>query len=262
MNAIILAAGPGSRLGPYTKEKPKAMLEFANQTLLGRLIKKFQNFGITDITVVTGYKSEKIDFPDVNYIRNKFFLETSTLESLICAKEKITNSTIISYSDIIFDDDVLTKIIDSKNDISVIADRQWLRYWDKRVGELAIEATESVYYNNEGFLISVGQPIKNLEHANGHFIGLMKVKNFGSKIFLEFAEKLINEQKNSLKLDSDLKLDKLRIVDALQNIINSGKKIEAVLIDNGWLEFDTVSDLQLYNKMKDENSLSEFISLN
>ena len=66
MNPIILAAGLGSRLGPYTKEKPKAMLEFANQTLLGRLIKKFQNFGITDITIVTGYKSDKIDFPGIN----------------------------------------------------------------------------------------------------------------------------------------------------------------------------------------------------
>ena len=262
MNAIILAAGLGSRLGPYTKEKPKAMLEFANQTLLGRLIKKFQNFGITDITIVTGYKSDKIDFPGINCIKNEFFLETSTLESLICAKEKITNSTIISYSDIIFDDDVLKKIIDSKNDISIVADRQWLRYWDKRVGEVAIEATESVYYNNEGFLSSVGQPITNLEDANGHFIGLMKIKDSGSKIFLEFAGKQISVRKNSLKLDPDLKLDKLRIVDVLQNIINSGNKIEAVLIDNGWLEFDTVSDLQLYNKMKDENSLSKFISLN
>ena len=262
MNAIILAVGLGSRLGPYTKEKPKAMLEFANQTLLGRLIKKFQNFGITDITIVTGYKSDKIDFPGINCIKNEFFLETSTLESLICAKEKITNSTIISYSDIIFDDDVLKKIIDSKNDISIVADRQWLRYWDKRVGEVAIEATESVYYNNEGFLSSVGQPITNLEDANGHFIGLMKIKDSGSKIFLEFAGKQISERKNSLKLDPDLKLDKLRIVDVLQNIINSGNKIEAVLIDNGWLEFDTVSDLQLYNKMKDENSLSKFISLN
>ena len=78
----------------------------------------------------------------------------------------------------------------------------------------------------------------------------MKIKDSGSKIFLEFAGKQISERKNSLKLDPDLKLDKLRIVDVLQNIINSGNKIEAVLIDNGWLEFDTVSDLQLYNKMK------------
>ena len=261
MNAIILAAGLGSRLGSYTKEKPKAMLEFANQTLLDRLIKKFQNFGIMDITIVTGYKSERINLPDINCIKNKFFLETSTLESLFCAKEKITDSTIISYSDIIFEDHVLKKIIDSENDISIVVDRQWLRYWDKRVDESSMNATESVYYNKEGFLSSVGQPIKNLEKANGHFIGLMKVKDFGSRIFLEFAEKQINEQKNSLKLDPELRLNKLRIVDVLQNIINSGKKIEAILIDNGWLEFDTISDLELYNNMKDDNSLSQFISL-
>ena len=141
MNAIILAAGLGSRLGSYTKEKPKAMIEFADQTLLERLIKKFQKCGITDITIVTGYKSEKIDFQDINYIKNELFLETSTLESLFCAKEKIRESTIISYSDIIFEDHVLRKIMDSEDDISIVVDRKWLRYWDKRTGESTMKAT-------------------------------------------------------------------------------------------------------------------------
>ena len=69
MNAIILAAGLGSRLHPHTVDKPKSMLEFGGQTLLGRLIKTFQDSGINDITVVTGYKSEKINLPNVNYIK-------------------------------------------------------------------------------------------------------------------------------------------------------------------------------------------------
>jgi choline kinase len=261
MNAIILAAGLGSRLKSYTADRPKAMLEFSNQTLLNRLIKTFRNFGINDITVVTGYKSEKINIPNVNYIKNDFFLETSTLESLICAKEKITRSTIISYSDIIFEDSVLKKIIDAKNDISIIADRQWLEFWDKRIGESEMEATESVYFNKENVLLSIGQPIKNIEKANGHFIGLMKIQDDGSRVFLDFAEKQIREHKKSLEINPKLNLNKLRIVDVFQNMINSGEKIEAVLIDNGWLEFDTTMDLELYNKMNDEGTLSQFISL-
>ena len=67
MNAIILAAGLGSRLHPHTIDRPKSMLEFGGQTLLGRLIKTFQDSGINDITVVTGYKSEKINLPNVNW---------------------------------------------------------------------------------------------------------------------------------------------------------------------------------------------------
>ena len=261
MNAIILAAGLGSRLHPHTIDRPKSMLEFGGQTLLGRLIKTFQDSGINDITVVTGYKSEKINLPNVNYVKNKFFRETSTLESLICAKEKINDSTIISYSDIIFQNNILKKLIETEHEISIVVDKQWLKYWKKRTTESVTDATESVCFNKEGFLSSIGQPIKNLDNANGHFIGLMKTQGNGSKIFLKFIEKQINERKKSLQLDPKLDLNKLRIVDALQDLTISGEKIETILINNGWLEFDTTSDLELYNNMKDNNTLSQFIAL-
>ena len=89
----------------------------------------------------------------------------------------------------------------------------------------------------------------------------MKTQGNGSKIFLKFIEKQINERKKSLQLDPKLDLNKLRIVDALQDLTISGEKIETILINNGWLEFDTTSDLELYNNMKDNNTLSQFITL-
>jgi hypothetical protein len=78
---------------------------------------------------------------------------------------------------------------------------------------------------------------------------------------LKFIEKQINERKKSLQLNPKLDLNKLRIVDVLQDLTISGEKIETILINNGWLEFDTTSDLELYNNMKDNNTLSQFIAL-
>ena len=71
MKVIILAAGMSSRLRPLTSNKPKCMLKLSNETLIERQIKIFHNHNINDITIVTGYRSEVIDIPDVNYVKNE-----------------------------------------------------------------------------------------------------------------------------------------------------------------------------------------------
>jgi len=76
MNAIILAAGKGVRLLPNTKNVPKGMLKLFNETLIERQIKIFHSCNINDITIVTGYRSEVIDIPDVNYVKNEKQINT------------------------------------------------------------------------------------------------------------------------------------------------------------------------------------------
>ena len=60
MKAIILAAGKGTRLYPITLNKPKGLLEIGNETILGRLIRQFNELGIADILLVVGYQKEKL----------------------------------------------------------------------------------------------------------------------------------------------------------------------------------------------------------
>ena len=67
MNAIILAAGQGKRLYPLTKNKPKCMVNLFGKTLLEWQISVFKQCGITDISIVTGYHSELIDLPGVEF---------------------------------------------------------------------------------------------------------------------------------------------------------------------------------------------------
>ena len=74
-NAIILAAGLGSRLSPLTKDKPKSLIEFGKKTLLERIVEIFRKYGIDDISIVTGYKKEKINLPNITYFENKNYRE-------------------------------------------------------------------------------------------------------------------------------------------------------------------------------------------
>ena len=70
-NVIILAAGLGSRLSPLTDDKPKSLITFGKETLLERNVNMFKKNGINDISIITGYKKDKIDFPGINYFENK-----------------------------------------------------------------------------------------------------------------------------------------------------------------------------------------------
>ena len=107
LNIIILAAGQGKRLSPLTNNKPKCMVDLFGKTLLEWQVSAFKKCGITDISVVTGYRSELIDLPGLEFFQNKKFETTNMVESLFCASEKLNKSTIVSYGDIIFEEKVL-----------------------------------------------------------------------------------------------------------------------------------------------------------
>jgi len=256
-NVIILAAGLGSRLLPLTKDKPKSLIEFAGKSLLITQIDMFRKNGINDISIVSGYKKEKIVIDNINYFENKEFRKTSTLLSLFCAQEKIKNSTIISYSDIIFEESILKKLLEDKNEISIVVDKKWIDYWNIRPDETSDEATETVNVDQKNCVRFIGQKTQN---SNGHFIGLMKVQNSGIKKFLESFEFLKkNYQLEKIRIKTNLSFKKLRIADLLQMMIKNNVEIKSISIDNGWLEFDTVNDLNLYNEMYEKNTLKKFI---
>jgi len=61
-NAIILAAGFGSRFVPFTYDTPKGLLKVKGQLMIERQIEQLHEAGITDITIVVGYLKEKFDY--------------------------------------------------------------------------------------------------------------------------------------------------------------------------------------------------------
>ena len=82
MKGIILAAGEGKRLRPLTNNIPKSMINFLGMTLLERQVDIMKKCQINDIIVVTGYKSDKINIPEINYIKNELCKNADFLQNL------------------------------------------------------------------------------------------------------------------------------------------------------------------------------------
>ena len=103
---------------------------------------------------------------------------------------------------------------------------------------------------------------KKIQDSNAHFIGLMKLQNSGTQKFLESFEILKkNYEKEKERIETNLTFNSLRIADLLQMMIKNNVEIKSIPTDNGWLEFDTINDLNLYNEMYEKKSLQKFIKL-
>ena len=121
MEAVILAAGMGTRLGSLI---PKPLTSLVDEkTILDyqieKLIKKPQ---INNIYLVVGYKKEIImeKFPDLLFVYNNAYARTNTAKSLLAALNKIYNDVIWMNGDVFFDEEILDLLLDSKISVCLV----------------------------------------------------------------------------------------------------------------------------------------------
>lgn len=109
-NAIILAAGRGSRMKEFTKDKPKCMQTINNISVIQRTINVFKYKNIKNIIVVTGYKSEILRkylntlYNDIIFVKNNNWQSTNSIYSMYSAIKQLPleyfKNTIVIDSDI------------------------------------------------------------------------------------------------------------------------------------------------------------------
>ena len=92
--ALIIAAGLGSRLKKHTENLPKCMLDFGGKTLLQRQLDVYKKCGVSDISLIRGYKKEKINYKNIKYFDNKDFKNNNVLNSIFYA-EKVINGILL-----------------------------------------------------------------------------------------------------------------------------------------------------------------------
>ena len=261
MKGIILAAGEGKRLRPLTQDIPKSMVNFCGTTLLERQIEVMQKCGINNIIVITGYKAEKINIPDINYLKNKNFEKTNMIETLFCAENELVGDVIVSYADIIYEKNILEKLIQSEEEISIVIDKKWEDYWKKRFDD-PLKDAESLKIDEDGNISEIGQKANNIAEIEGQYIGLMKFDSKGVKVLREFYKKCKEKSENGRNvLNPNLEFERSYMTDLLQGLILSGSKLKPIVIEKGWLEFDSINDYHLYQKMSNEKNLTELINL-
>lgn len=254
MNALILAAGMGSRLMPLTKNQPKCMVDFKEKKIIDYEIETLKNSGIEKIGVVGGYLFEILKSyllkKDISIIyQNTRFHETNMVATLFSAKEFLLQCVyeekdlIISYSDIIYSSSVVENLIRQKEEFSIVVDLKWKEMWEKRF-ENPLDDAETLKMQ-QGRVIELGKKPKALCDIQGQYIGLFKF----SHTFLPKVIEAYDNMDRNIMYD-DCCFEKMYMTSFLQYLIDLFHNAHAVCIEGGWIEIDSRSDLET---MQDAN---------
>ncbi len=237
MKGIILAAGRGSRMGDRTKDMPKRITQIYGKSLIEHKIEKMREAGIEEIGAVRGYKAEKISFEGLSYFDNLRWNETNMVRSLCCADSWLSKDTcIVSYSDILYQPQAVSLLMNCQEDIAITYNTKWLEIWSARFDNPLSDA-ETFEVDEQGYVTEIGGQADSLDQIKGQYMGLLKFSVKGWKQVEEYLSDLDGKT-----------IDKLDMTSLLSGMLRKGIKIYGIPYDGLWLEIDNESDLKLYEK--------------
>ena len=220
MDALILAAGRGTRMGGI--DKPKCLLDIGGTTIINNQIKHFKNVGINKIFIVTGYNSELLHSylnHDFTFLHNTEYANTNNLYSVWTAKDSLDDDFICVYGDLLFHKEILDNCIQNNSDICLVIEKN-----------VRSETMKVRIENN--LIVEVNKNISE-DLADGNFIGMAKFKKSVIPVLFNEISLLV---KNG-NLDS-------YYTSAIESLIQKNKKINFVETDNlPWMDIDEEHEL-------------------
>ncbi|MFT4641937.1 MAG: choline kinase [Verrucomicrobiales bacterium] len=181
MKAIIMAAGIGSRLKDINGDRPKCLIETNGVSLISRSVSLLQERGITDISVITGYKSELIRQElksRVKYLHNPYFQVTNSIASLWLAKELLCDDVILMNADLYYQMAVLDIAIAQRGRAVMLSDSTRIKDADFR---FSVEGKR---------ILKTGNQLTNLE-TDCEYVGIVRIDRSFVAAFKDRLEKMI-----------------------------------------------------------------------
>ena len=257
MRAIILAAGQGTRLAPHTNDRPKCLVELAGKTMLSRQLAVLNNAEIADVILVGGYRADQLKPYASNIILNTDYASTNMVHSLFCAQSAMDgcDDILISYSDIVYEDHVLQALLNGPKGVSCAVNTQWRALWQARMDDPLSDA-ESLRLAPDGRLLEIGRKATDYSQIEGQYMGLIKISAEQAPLL-----RGVYDDMATMPRYEGVAHGRMYLTDFLQQLCDLGWPIHGVRVDGGWLEVDSVEDLEIYHNLFDSGQLDRFCKL-
>ena len=242
MQAIILAAGMGRRLGELTNDNTKCMLQVNGVRLIDRILDSIYETGIRRVVLVVGYKAENVKEligneyrgMEIIYVENSVYDKTNNIYSLFLAREYLTaDDTILLESDLIFESRILTKIINDPYPTLALVDK-YESWMDGTVVTLDDQSNIVEFLSKDKFKYS------DIERYY-KTVNIYKFsKDFSETHYVPFLEAYCHALGNNEYYEQVLKVITLLDESPLKALPLSGEK---------WYEIDDIQDLDIASSM-------------
>ncbi len=227
MQAVIMAAGKGDRLGELTKTVPKSFVEIEGCKLIEINIALLHARGIKDIVIVTGYRDECFEAllkgqEGIRFVYNPFYEMMNVLGSFFMAQDAMSDDFIYMHADTLCSPAIFDHMIETDADMVLPIDY-------KRCDEEAMKIV-----TKGGKLVRISKEIP-CEQGEGEFIGIMKIKRKVLSDLRQAVKKLMKEKCFASYFEG-----------ALQELLDLNKYDIALIPTGGefWGEIDFPEDLE------------------
>ncbi len=247
MQALILAAGMGKRLGELTKKNTKCMISVNGNTLIERMLCQLEQHNLSRIVIVVGYQGtylkEYIATLNVKtpicYVENNVYDKTNNIYSLFLAKDYLCEEdTLLLESDLIFEDSVLDVLLNDARDTLALVDKyeSWMDGTCIKVGE---NDTIDAFIPGKKFVF---------EDIPDYFktVNIYKFgRDFSTKYYVPFLEAYSGALGNNEYYEQVL-----RVITMLDEPHIWAKKLNG----QKWYEIDDIQDLDIASSIFAESS--------
>ncbi len=249
--AILIAAGRGKRLGAHTDEVPKCMVEVAGMPILGWVWKALASVGVDELVVIRGYRGDVLEpfvrslVPNATFVDNHDWQTNNVLLSLAHARAFIDRPAYLTYSDIVFTPAVAEAAARSTAEIGLVIDREFRSIYDGRT-EHPLEEGEVADLLPDGSVARVGKRALSPDDAIGEFIGLSRLGERGARIVANTLDGLAGRYagRDDQPFQRAATFRNAYLTDLWQELIDSGIRVDPVLVAGDWREIDTGQDLE------------------
>lgn len=247
MRAIILAAGQGTRLSPFTDDRPKCLVEFLGKPILDHAVAALAEAGVQDVTVVTGYRADMIKAKGLRTRHNPRFESTNMVNSLFCAEDLMADDDVlVVYGDIVFHPRLVSALLDDDARVSLAVNTEWRALWEERMEDPLSDA-ETLKLDADGNVIELGKRPTSYDDVQGQFTGLIRI----SRDSLADVKRFYDAMDRSAEYDGK-DFPNMYMTSFLQEIIDGLMPVRAVRVDGGWLEIDSTEDLRVSEALAGE----------
>ena len=253
MRAIIVAAGMGRRLAPYTDDRPKCLVDIGGKSILQRQVDAYRRAGVTRIAIVRGYMAERIvvDGEGVEYFENRDYQRNNILVSLFHAEPAMAEGFLFSYSDIVFRPEVVKQLVDAPHDYGLVIDRLWHEAYVGRTLHPESEAELARVDGDSGGIVrALGKRVVARDEAHGEFIGLARF-SAAAAARMRAAYHEVRARGLAEPFGTAPRFEVAYLTDLLNHLIAAGEVMRSVEIDGGWREIDTPQDLERAREIVD-----------
>lgn len=223
--AVILAAGVGSRLSNKIENKPKGFLKLGSKPIIEESIAKLIRLGITRINIVTGFQSEfyeklKGKYPFIETVKNKQFDRTGSMYSLYTAKELVDNDFLLLESDLIYEYNALQTLENSRFSNCILL--------SGKTG-----AGDEVYAGINGDrIVNLSKKPDDIKELGGELVGISRISYGLYKMMVEQAERQFKQNKQ------------YQYEDCITDLSHSSQINFELAEDLAWIEIDDENHLK------------------